>query len=75
MTAFSRHMAAMEPHRESPVQRETRLARERKLLDEARDEFRNGVVLDEGEVEAWLDSLDSDEDHPLPQPHRVPRHG
>ena len=53
-------MAAMEPHRESSAQRETRLARERKLLDEARDEFRNGLVLDEGEVEAWLDSLDSD---------------
>jgi len=33
------------------------------LLDEARNEFREGLTLDENEVEAWLDNLDSDEDY------------
>jgi hypothetical protein len=31
------------------------------LLEEARREFRVGLILDENEVDAWLDSLGSDE--------------
>lgn len=49
---------------ESAEQRASRLAREQALLDEARDEFRQGLSMDEGEVTAWLESLDSDEPPP-----------
>ncbi len=47
-------------------EREARLARERALLEEARAEFRDGLSMDEAEVEAWLDGLDSNEELPLP---------
>jgi len=69
MTSFILHMGDPSPRRgggESAEQRKARLARERALLDEARAEFANGLSMDEGEVEAWLDSLDGDEDRPLP---------
>jgi hypothetical protein len=50
------------PH-EPPTQRKERLFHERMLLEEARREFRDGLILDENEVDAWMDSLDSDEHH------------
>jgi hypothetical protein len=52
---------------ETPTQRKERLVHERMLLEEARREFRDGLILDENEVDAWLDSLDCDEYHRLPE--------
>lgn len=73
MPNFGYHVGEPRPRREGTEttgQRNTRLARERALLDEARAEFEQGVTMDEDEVEAWLDALDSDEDRPLPEVRR-----
>lgn len=56
---------------ETPAQREVRLARERKLIGEARAEVEAGLGLSGDDVEAWLDKLDSDEVAPIPE---KPRH-
>jgi len=45
------------------------------LLEEARREFRDGLILDENEVDAWLDSLDSDEYRRPPEPQYRQKHG
>jgi len=45
------------------------------LLEEARREFRDGLILDENEVDAWLDSLDSDEYRRTPEPQYGHKHG
>jgi len=59
-----------------PTQRKERLVHEPMLLEEARREFRDGLILDENEVGAWLDSLDSDEHHLPPEPqYRQKHHG
>ena len=60
---------------ETPTQREERLAHERTLLEEARREFRDGQILDENEVEAWLDSLDCDEYRRPPERQHRQKHG
>lgn len=73
MPNFGYHVGEPRRHRErteTTEQRNTRLARERALLDEARAEFEQGVTMDEDEVEAWLDALDGDEDRPLPEMRR-----
>jgi hypothetical protein len=44
------------------------------LLEEARREFRDGLILDENEVDAWLDNLDSDEHHLPPEPQYRRKH-
>ncbi|GGE88452.1 hypothetical protein GCM10011317_51810 [Niveispirillum cyanobacteriorum] len=46
---------------------EPRLARERRLLDEARAEAARGLLLSGPEVEAWLDALDGDVSLPPPK--------
>lgn len=60
---------------ETPTQRKERLVHERMLLEEARREFRDGLILDENEVDAWLDSLDSDEYRRPPEPQYGQKHG
>ncbi len=60
---------------ETSSQRLARLTRERELLEAARAEFQVGLALDEAEVEAWLDALDSDEVHPLPRHRTSPSKG
>lgn len=50
---------------------EPRLVRERRLLDEARAEAEQGMLLSGPEVEAWLDGLEADVALPLP---KVGRH-
>lgn len=70
MPTVSHHVGGPSPRREraeTAEQRNARLARERALLDEARAEFEQGLAMDEDDVEAWLDALDSDEDRPLPE--------
>lgn len=58
--------------RETEAQRAERLARERVLIEEAREEFRNGLALDPEEFDEWLDRLDHDENAPIPQPRSGP---
>lgn len=73
MPSFSHYAGRPRPRRESAetmAQREARLARERRLLEEARAEFEQGHTMDEDDVEAWLDALDSDDDRPLPEVRR-----
>ena len=60
-------MTEFAPRKAKQESLEDRLARERARLEEARAEFRNGLTMDEADVEAWLDGLDSDEDRPLPE--------
>lgn len=59
---------------ETPAQRETRLDRERAMLEEARAELRagQGMDIDDPQVAAWLDGLDGDEDIPPPEPNTPP---
>jgi hypothetical protein len=59
---------------EPPTQRKERLVHERMLLEEARREFRDGLILDKNEVDAWLDGLDSDEHHLPPEPQYCQKH-
>jgi hypothetical protein len=40
---------------------------ERKLIEEAREEVRSGLKMDEAEVTAWLAGLDGKEDLPIPE--------
>ena len=49
-----------------------RLDHERKLIEEARAETRQGLYIDAAEFEAWLDTYGSDEDLPPPQPKSHP---
>lgn len=56
------------PSAETPQQHSVRFARERTLIEEARREFRQGLVVDDAEFDAWLDTFDSDENVPPPQP-------
>jgi len=51
---------------ETDAEREERLAEERMLLDEAREDVRQGRVVADAEVEAWLDRLVRGEDLPMP---------
>ncbi len=46
---------------------EPRLVRERRLLDEARAEAAQGLLLSGPEVEAWLDGLDGEVSLPPPK--------
>jgi hypothetical protein len=41
--------------------------RERELLEQAREEIRSGLSLDDAEVQAWLDGLEADDNLPLPK--------
>jgi hypothetical protein len=54
------------PHTEMPTERAERLARERALIAEAREDIHQGRVLDDAELDAWLDTLDADENSPPP---------
>lgn len=54
------------PQAETVAARAARLAHERALLDEAREDVRAGRVIADEDVDAWLDRFVRDE--PLPMP-------
>ena len=50
--------------------RRDRLDREAKMIAEARAELDAGLYVDAAEVEAWIDSLGTDHERPLPATRR-----
>jgi predicted transcriptional regulator len=52
---------------EAEAERQRRLAREAELIAETRASAAAGRVVSSEEVDAWIDSLDTD--HELPPPH------
>jgi len=55
------------PRSETEAERTARLARERALLEEAREDVRAGRVIAADDVDAWLDRFTSGELLPLPE--------
>jgi predicted transcriptional regulator len=55
---------------ESSADKRRRLAREAELLAEARAEIAAGLSVDAAEVDAWIDSLGTGHELPVPYPRR-----
>ncbi len=51
---------------ETEAERRDRLVRETEGLAEARADVAAGRVVDAAEVDAWIDSLDTDHERPVP---------
>ena len=61
------------PHAETEAERVARLARERALLDEAREDVRAGRVIADEDVDAWLHRFTRGEPLPMPEAPSSPR--
>jgi predicted transcriptional regulator len=55
---------------EAEIDRQRRVAHEAKLIAEADAEIAAGLFVSEEEVDAWIDSLDTENELPVPSPHR-----
>jgi hypothetical protein len=55
------------PRKETAQEREQRVAREAEMIAEARASVAAGRVVSLEAVSAWIDSLDTDHELPLPQ--------
>ena len=55
---------------ETETDRQRRIAREAAMLAEARASARAGLVVEEAEVDAWIDSIGTDHELPPPYPDR-----
>ena len=55
------------PRTETEAERAARLAHERALLDEAREDVRAGRFIADAEVDAWLDRFVRGESLPMPE--------
>jgi predicted transcriptional regulator len=55
---------------ETEAERQRRLAWEAEMIAEADAEIAAGLVIEEADVDAWIDSLGTDHELPLPQPRR-----
>jgi predicted transcriptional regulator len=55
---------------ETEAERQRRLAWEAEMIAEADTEIAAGLVIEEADVDAWIDSLGTDHELPLPQPRR-----
>jgi len=55
---------------ETEADRQRRIAREAAMLAEARASARAGLVVEEAEVDAWIDSIGTDHELPPPYPDR-----
>jgi hypothetical protein len=55
---------------ESATGRQERLEREAAMIAEARADVAAGLVVDGAAVEAWIDSIGTDEELPVPLPTR-----
>jgi predicted transcriptional regulator len=53
---------------ETAEQRATRIRREMAIIAEAHAEIDAGLGIEDDDVEAWLDQLDTDEKTPMPVP-------
>ena len=66
-TATNPHADAPVEQAETEAERAIRLAHERVLLDEAREDVRAGRVVADADVNAWLDRFVHDEPLPMPE--------
>jgi predicted transcriptional regulator len=55
---------------ETEAERQRRLAWEAEMIAEADAEIEAGLFVEEAEVDAWIDSLGTDHELPVPQPRR-----
>jgi predicted transcriptional regulator len=55
---------------ETATERDARLAREAELIAEAEAEADAGLLIPAAEVNAWIDSLGTANERPMPQPVR-----
>jgi predicted transcriptional regulator len=55
---------------ESAVDKQRRLDREAKLLAAARAKIAGGLAVDAADVDAWIDSIGTDDELPPPYPNR-----
>jgi len=53
-------------HPETEASRQRRLAREAKMIAEADADVAAGRLVDEAEVDAWIDSIGTDHELPVP---------
>lgn len=65
-TTPPRDRPARTPRPETETERKRRLAWEAEKIAEARAELEAGLYVDAAEMDAWIDSLDTD--HELPPP-------
>lgn len=56
------------PPAEADEQRRSRLAREAKLIEEARRQAARGEVVDLDAIERWIESWDTPDERPKPTP-------
>jgi predicted transcriptional regulator len=54
------------PHPETESGRQRRLAREAKMIAEADADVAAGRLVDEADVDAWIDSIGTDHELPVP---------
>ncbi len=54
------------PHGETRVERQARIAWEAKGIAEARADVATGRLVDEAAVDAWIDSIGTDHELPVP---------
>jgi predicted transcriptional regulator len=55
---------------ETEMAKRRRLVWEAEMIAEADAEIEAGLFIDEAEVDAWIDSLGTDHELPVPQPRR-----
>jgi predicted transcriptional regulator len=55
---------------ETEAERQRRFAWEAEMIAEADAEIEAGLFVEEAEVDAWIDSLGTDHELPVPQPRR-----
>ncbi len=55
---------------ETEAERQRRLAWEAEMIAEADAEIEAGLFVEEADVDAWIDSLGTDHELPVPQPRR-----
>ena len=58
------------PSPKTEAERQRRLAWEAEMIAEADAEIEAGLFVEEAEVDAWIDSLGTDHELPVPQPRR-----
>ena len=69
------HMPRDDGRPETPAEREERVRREAAVIAEARADVAAGNGIEDDALEAWLDSLDRDENAPIPTPSLPLPHG
>jgi predicted transcriptional regulator len=69
-TAPPANDSASAPRPETEMAERRRLVWEAEMIAEADAEIEAGLFIDEADVDAWIDSLGTDHELPVPQPRR-----